>query len=126
MSENTTPPGLAQLLDHGDAVWQEHRDRVVENGPTPQPTDTDEPLTEAEEKRCRGEIDGWLIACSANSDNKLHIPGGNGEPVCAHRTTLHGSGRIEEWKEKDTAVYPLGWKDVCRYCSAIWREYDAE
>jgi hypothetical protein len=73
------------------------------------------------ETEIRNSIDQFLIVSKgSNSNTKLHIPDGE-KPLCgrtvAKKSNYNNNYNYQEWKLKDTAVYPRGHKDICKYCA---------
>jgi hypothetical protein len=80
-----------------------------------------------EEKAIRETIDCWIQG-NGYKCKRLHIPAPDGEiePYCnvmirGNRPGNHQYDDEIRWLEKDLAVYPPGYKDVCRACATKWR-----
>lgn len=77
-----------------------------------------QPATEEEEKAIHDE---YNRAKTAGSRGKRLHPLENGEPLCNHLEN-HNPSR---WSNsKPMSVFPLGYKELCRYCVKVWREED--
>jgi len=80
-------------------------------------------VTESEEKEIRDEYDKFMLVSRASCDDcSLHLPGED-KPLCGRTVAkrTHHYENQDDWKRKETAVYPPGHKDICRYCAAKWR-----
>lgn len=73
-------------------------------------------VTENEEREMRDEIDHWLVSTVVYTQPKmLHLPDSDGEtPLCEDYDP-------DGFAEKDLAVYPVGYRDVCTQCGYKWR-----
>jgi len=84
-------------------------------------------VTDELEREIRDSIDKFmLVSKGSNAGTKLHIPTEHG-PKCgrtkAKRNNYNNNQKYKEWKRKDTAVYPPGHKEICRFCAT---EFDNE
>jgi len=78
-----------------------------------------QPVTPAEEQAMRDEIDAWVHPEGASmSDGRLHISC-DGKPLCTEREGQ--GGRAKGYVEKDVAVFPPGYREVCQYCGSLFR-----
>ncbi len=82
-------------------------------------------LTDELEQEIRDSIDKFMLVSKAsNSDTKLHIPSEDG-PLCERvvaKRQKDSDVKFEKWKRKDTAVYPPGHKDMCRFCATEFKD----
>jgi hypothetical protein len=79
-----------------------------------------------EEREIREHIDKFVQPTSAaSSKGRLHISR-DGDPLCVDLKEHNGRGPLSkdatEYVEKDPAVFPVGYRDLCKYCVMLWRE----
>jgi len=80
-----------------------------------------------EERAIRDEIDHWIQSTSAGGigNCKLHIPKED-KPLCFHQRSDQPHGPVgqsaDEYTTKDLAVMPFGYRDICLYCTQLWRD----
>jgi len=81
-------------------------------------------VTDDLETRIREDKDEFVLVRRASSDNcSLHIPDEDGGPLCdrvARREHFYENSA--DWKRKATAVFPPGYKDICRFCATEWKD----
>ena len=79
------------------------------------------PATQDEQEAIWEQFDRFITTRGSHKPGcGLHLPDGD-EPQCD--THVASSNR---WTTKPSAVYPVGYRDVCRRCLADWRERETE
>lgn len=76
------------------------------------------PATEPEERAMRERF-GTILTVTNQSQLPMHFADGDGRPICEAR---YDEPRDIEYRDHDVACYPVGYKEVCRYCVKWWRE----
>lgn len=91
------------------------------NEATPPPID---PATQDEIERIWDEYETFIRTCSRGNVTRVHLPHPDTDdatPWC------NGHGGIPtEWTEIDVDVYPVGYKELCRYCLRQFRAEECD
>lgn len=99
----------------------------IEDGPLPD-------VTAVEERAMRTEIDKWVVSTGKTTHSShLHLPSADSDSDDARaycednggNELTSGSGGDANLVEKPTAVYPVGYRDICRMCGHVWRTDDS-
>lgn len=72
-------------------------------------------ITEEEEQKIREEFDKILVRSSEWSGKQIHLPDGEGSTLCSTEEGV-------EYNEKTFAMYPPGYRSICRHCAGHWRQ----
>lgn len=88
---------------------------------SPDPSRIIEPANAAEVDAIWKQYDSVVLVTEARSAAScIHLPAEDDgvEPACDHHKQ---SVCPEHWKRKELAVFPPGYKEVCKWCLDRWR-----
>lgn len=72
-------------------------------------------VTEEEEREIREDRHEILVRSTQTTGKSLHLTDGQADTLCSTRDEL-------DFDMKTFAMYPPGYKTICRRCAKIWRD----